>query len=337
MYSRTKILFIGNYLAGNKGTTALASRLKEKLHNEYSITLISTQKNKLLRLISMLIHSLFHPAQIMVVDVFSGKAFLFALWCTQASSWFKKRKIILVLRGGKLAEHYAERKHDFQKLLKRAHKVVTPSLFLQQEFSASFPTISYLPNFVNLEQFPFQREGRNKYQILWVRSFASIYQPQLAIQIVHALHKKFPEASLTMIGPDDGLLESSKQLATSLKIIHRIQFVGPVNHSQLAAYYHRHGIYLNTTQYESFGNALMEAASSGIPIVSSAVGEIPFLWKHKLTAMLAQQQETSAFVNCIEALWQDTRLTEAICIAARKRSEAFSWEHVEPMWKALLS
>jgi glycosyltransferase involved in cell wall biosynthesis len=62
-------------------------------------------------------------------------------------------------------------------------------------------------------------------------------------------------------------------------LLEKITFTGPINNTELPAYYSSHSVFLNTTSYESFGMAVLEAAACGIPTVSTPVGEIPLLWK----------------------------------------------------------
>lgn len=336
MTKQKRILFIGNYLSGRKGTTALAVRLKDTLQTEYTIDLISSHENRILRFVHMLWHALFNPAETMVVDVFSGRAFQFATWCTQLSSLFRKRKIILMLRGGKFSEYYAQHAPQVRTLLGKADTVATPSLFLQHEFGKEGIALQYLPNFLNLEQFPFTQAARKPFQLLWVRAFSEIYQPQVAIDVLAALVPSFPEIGLTMVGPDDGLLQKCKQYAQQYGVLHRIHFTGPLAYNELPTYYQTHSVYLNTTRYESFGNALMEAASSGIPIVSNAVGEIPFIWKDGESIMLVNQNATNEFVKAITMLWHHPEKVKSLTERARRTSEQFSWQQIEPRWHQLL-
>jgi glycosyltransferase involved in cell wall biosynthesis len=257
--------------------------------------------------------------------------------CSWVAKLLRKRKIILIFRGGKFASYVESHAAYVHQLVARADSLQTPSLFLQEALGKHSIAVQYLPNFVNLEQFTFAPHSSSKHKLLWIRSFASIYQPQLAIEILAKVRSTFPDATLTMVGPDDGLLATCKQLAMKLNIAEHIQFTGPVAHSELAKYYHQHDVYLNTTQYESFGNALMEAASSGIPIVSTSVGEIPYLWKQNESILLVPDGKAISFAAAIQSLWTNDTLRQHVIQQARKQSERFAWDAIQSAWFTLLT
>jgi SAM-dependent methyltransferase len=85
------------------------------------------------------------------------------------------------------------------------------------------------------------------------------------------LKKNFPQISLTMIGPDKGILNEILLMIKELGLESNIKIIGPISNQELFKYYQSHSVYLNTTSYESFGVALVEAAACGIPIVSTNV------------------------------------------------------------------
>jgi glycosyltransferase involved in cell wall biosynthesis len=330
-------LFIGNYLSETKGTTALAVRLKQKLHNDYAIRLVSPIKNQGLRLLHMLWVCLTGSYARVVIDTYSGPAFQFARISSWLVSTFRKKPIHLMLRGGNLVQFTSMHTHKVKRVLARVQHLHSPSQYLQHYFKQLGYSVHVLPNFIDLAGFPFQHQNYKPYSLLWVRAFKSIYHPDLPIRILHQLVGAGYEATLTMVGPDDGLLEECKLLAQQLQVTRRIRWVGPVPHNELPSFYQTHDVFLNTTAFESFGNAVMEAASSGIPFVSAAVGELPFIWKHEETAMLVEGLQEEEYVKAIRRLWDDRQLYQRLSVAARKNSEQYSWEHIQPKWEVLLN
>ena len=94
----------------------------------------------------------------------------------------------------------------------RAHQILTPSLFLKKYFEQLNFDIQYLPNFVNLDQFPFKRDNVQPKTILWVRAFTEIYNPEMAIRAIALVKERFKDIKMTMIGPDKGLRQSCENL-----------------------------------------------------------------------------------------------------------------------------
>ena len=96
-------------------------------------------------------------------------------------------------------------------------------------------------------------------------------------------------------------------------------------------------MYLNTTQYESFGVALLEAAACGIPIVSTSVGEIPLIWTNEENILLADHISEDELATFIIRLFRDRDLYQHIQESAQKNTLKFSWPNVSAQWDDVLT
>ena len=95
--------------------------------------------------------------------------------------------------------------------------------------------------------------------------------------------------------------------------------------------------FLNTTSYESFGVAVLEAASCGIPIVSSSVGEIPLIWTHESNMLMAETLEPESFSAQVTKIFKNKEGAKQLAIHARKNAETYDWENIKSFWINLLS
>lgn len=331
-----KVLFIGTYLSNKRGTKPISEKLKEVIGEEFNIRLKSRIENKVLRILDICLATLFSRYTKIHFDVFSGPAF----WITQIASQlasFRDKYIILTLRGGKLVEFSEPNRSRVEKVLKRASHIQTPSCFLQEYFMKLGFDVHYLPNGVDVSKFSYNRNEVMSHSLLWVRAFSSIYNPELAVRVLHEVRKKYPETILTMIGPDHGILEQTTRLINQLSLTEAVKIIGPVQNDQLQKYYQTHSAYLNTTTYESFGVAIVEAASCGIPVVSFNVGEIPFLWKDEETILLAPLLDVDTMALQVNRIFNDESLATKLSIEARKRAEQFSWDAILPHWLEVLN
>ena len=332
-----KPLFIGSFLSSTRGTKGLAESLANFLaEEEIYLKLASKHENKILRILDIVFTIFFHKGQIVHVDVFSGNAFNIAVIGSYVAR-LRKKKVILTLHGGKLAEFAIDNMQSIRSLLDNANYIQTPSKFLQSFFLKHKFEINYLPNPIKMENFPFKRKIVKNNSLLWVRAFSSIYNPEIPIRVLHELRKKNKNCTLTMIGPDLGLLYKSKELVNKLNLEDFVTFMGSVPNHSLFKYYQSHQVYLNTTSYESFGVAVLEAASCGIPIVSNNVGEIPFLWNDKEDIMLVENNNISMYCNCINKLFDSSDFSSKLSLSARKKSERFNWSEIKNEWVKILS
>jgi glycosyltransferase involved in cell wall biosynthesis len=327
---RKNIIFIGSFLSKSRGTKGIAEKLKILLKDECNIKLVSKNNNILLRFIDIIWNVLVTDGEIIHIDVYSNKAFLYADIASKIAQ-IRHKYIIMTLRGGMLAERYQKDSKYLLKVFARADILQSPSLFLKDFFGKQGIDVDYMPNFIDLSLFPYDRTNVQPYSLLWVRAFSPEYHPELAIEVLQNIIKKYPNTKLTMIGPDKGMLQQIKDMVKELDLEEYIEFKGKVSNEQLYKYYQTHTVYLNTTEYESFGVAVLEAASCGIPIVSTRVGEIPYMWEEGKEMLMSDLDEKYMAQEVIK-IFDSSKLADELSNNARKKAESFDWLSIRPKW-----
>lgn len=334
--TKERILFIGSFLSKSQGTTGVSEQVNNglKSSDKFNLILVSRIHNKVLRLLDITRCILWGTYNLAHIDVFSDKAFIISRFSTFLLL-LRGKKIVMTLHGGKLPEFYHKNKLVFANTLKKGSYLQTPSMFLMQFFKKEGFNIHYLPNPLNLLAFPFNRDSITPYSLLWVRAFDEIYNPWLAIETLAEVLMVYPKATLAMVGPDKGELRNMKLLARKLKIIDKIKFIGHVPNEQLYTYYQSHAVYLNTTKYESFGVAVCEAASCGIPIVSTNVGEIPFIWEHEKNILLVDNFSAKEMGEMVIELMSNEKRSLQLSINGKNNIDKFSMDKILPQWLSL--
>jgi glycosyltransferase involved in cell wall biosynthesis len=336
MRKRIPFLFVGNFLQKSRGSVGIAQKMSNWfLEENVSFNTVSQYENVILRFIDIVQTILVKRPKRIFVDTYSGRAFLITV-ATFFSSKIVGSETNCVLRGGRLLEFYQNYPKLLRYILSRCN-CYSPSLFLISEFKKEGFKITYLPNPVKLENFHFNRDTVKPQSLLWVRAFTSIYNPEVPIKLLSSLKEKYPDCTLTMIGPDRGLMDPCKKLANSLCIRKDISFLGSVPNNKLYRYYQSHSIYLNTTSYESFGVAMVEAASCGIPIVSNNVGEIPYLWEDKNSILLVEDNNIESYVDAVTQLFEDSFFASKMALSARDKAMTFNWNILKSDWLRLIN
>jgi glycosyltransferase involved in cell wall biosynthesis len=327
------ILFVGNFLSKSKGTFSVSRKVSVFLNKYgFSSKICSTFDNKFFRFLDIFFSSLFLNYKIMHIDVYSGMAFRIAEISSLIAK-FRRKKIMLTLHGGMLPVFFEDNSKRIEKVFSEANHLQTPSLFLKSFFlEKGFEEIEYIPNPIDLSLFKFKRSSFKSKSVLWVRAFTDIYNPDFAVKVIHQLKKKYQDIHLTMVGPDKGLLSETIKLIEKLDLSSNITIVGPVKNEELFNYYHSHEVFINTTSFESFGVAVLEAAACGIPIVSNSVGEINYLWKNENDILLSDLNPIN-FSNQIIKLFNSNTLSFTISKNARIKSEKFMIDNVIHNWK----
>jgi glycosyltransferase involved in cell wall biosynthesis len=328
------ILFIGNYLSRSTGTRGVSESVCEMLNKtQFSSRLCSSYKNKIIRLIDFIFKSTFSKYDIIQIDVYSGPAFYISN-ITSLIAKFRNKKIMLTLHGGNLPNFYLKNKKRVESVFYRADYIQSPSKYIIDFFDLIH--IHYLPNPIDFNSFPFKFKKDNSKNILWVRAFTNIYNPQLAVKVLYQVRKKFSDSTLTMIGPDKGNLKEIKKLIYSLNLESSIFILGPVDNDKLYDFYHSHDVFINTTNIESFGVAVVEAASCGIPIVSTSVGELSHLWTHDENILFSEANPIS-FSKNLELLFLSKDLKQKLSTNAQERTREFQTDKIICKWEHILT
>jgi glycosyltransferase involved in cell wall biosynthesis len=330
------VFFIGNFLSKKTGTYPVSKNVSIGLQKKgFTTQLCSSINNRFLRLIDIVCCSLFVRYKIMHIDIYSGPAFIISEFSSKIAK-LRNKKIIMTLHGGNLPTFFKANRNRIESVFNRADYIQTPSLSLQQFFLENDIKINYLPNPIDLEKFPFLRKNIKSKSLLWVRAFSNIYNPELAIRTLFELRKTSSDVTLTMIGPDKGNLPKIQKLIQSLDLTSVVYLIGPVKNELLYKYYQSHEVFLNTTSIESFGVAVVEAASCGIPIVSTAVGELTLLWKHEENILFANKNSKS-FSEQIKRLFSSEELKLNLSNSARKKIEEFDLYKIIKDWDNIIT
>ena len=334
------LLFVGAYLSASKGTRAVAEDLAVRLRDRHwSVKITSTSRSRAGRLIDVFwtIWSSRSDYQIGCVDVFSGNAFWWAYGSAKLLRTLGK-PIILTLHGGKLPIFAARWPRHVRWLLSAADRVVTPSEYLRAHFFEIRDDIVLLRNAIDLSDYRFEHRVSAEPRLAWLRAFHSIYNPSLAVRAVALLAKDYPRLMLTMYGPDkhDGSLAEAEQLARELEIAERLVTPGSIPKSGVPQCLSRYDIFLNTTTAESFGVSVVEAAALGMCIVSTNVGELPYIWTHDHDALLVPPNDPHAMADAVRRILTEPGLAERLSRNARKTAEQFDWSFILQQWEAIL-
>jgi glycosyltransferase involved in cell wall biosynthesis len=172
------------------------------------------------------------------------------------------------------------RKRIAKKVLKHADAVRAVSEELADSVSKKFfipsAKISVLPIYVDIKKI---EEGKVKFDlharfgwhfiILSVARITAEKNLNAAIRILAKVRKYYPDTGLVILG-DGPLRESLESLAKSLGVSSAVVFPGWEENT--ASYYRTANLFLQTSKFEGYGLALVEAGLSGLPVVTTPVG-----------------------------------------------------------------
>ena len=332
------LLYIGNELKLRGGAPTSVDRLTPLLRKEgFEVKTSSAKKNQLLRLSEMMTSIIRNKAwaDVVLIDTYSTRNFWYAVLTAELCSKLNM-DYILLLHGGGLPERLKNTPKLSASLFKKAKLNIAPSLYLFEEFQqAGFKNIEYIPNSIFVKDYTFKPRKYLKLKLLWVRAFAEIYNPILAIKVLEELLKEYPDAELCMVGPEkDQSYKECFNYVESNKL--PVKFTGKLNKPEWTALTKDYDIFLNTTNVDNTPVSLIEAMALGFPIISTKVGGIPYLIKDQKTGLLVPAKNKSAMVDAVSTLLKNQNLAESLSQNARNQAEKFDWEIVQNEWKEVL-
>lgn len=330
-------MYIGNKLTKEGLNATTIDVLSKQLQDEgFGIVTASSKKNQFLRLLDMIFSVIKHNnVDYVLIDTYSTSAFWYAFFTSQMCRLFGL-KYIPILHGGNLPFRL-DKSVSFSKMFfHNAYINVAPSNYLLSEFmKRGFTNIIHIPNSIEIDKYAFKLRNQLQPKLIWVRAFASIYNPKMAIDVLKKLQLKFPQAKLCMVGPDkDGSLQTTKDYAKSLHV--EVEFTGKLSKEEWCKLASNYDIFINTTNFDNTPVSVIEAMSLGLPIVSSNVGGIPFLIDDNQTGLLVDQGNVDSMVNAIELLLVDNELTEKLSENGRLKAESFNWDVTKKKWLNVL-
>ncbi|WP_425390957.1 glycosyltransferase family 4 protein [Ekhidna sp.] len=186
-------------------------------------------------------------------------------------------------------------------------------------------TGSFHPDFRNESLFDLVIPKDNK-KVLFVSRLIKEKDMPAMVKIYKKLRKI--DKSITMVvtgdGPKREWLEERMRKAV---------FTGKKTGEDLASIYASSDLFLFPSSSETFGNVVIEALASGLPVVSADAGGPSELVKHKQNGFLVKTGKTKEFVKRVVQILKDDLLHAEMSEAARKSIEVRSIESLhEKLW-----
>jgi glycosyltransferase involved in cell wall biosynthesis len=335
---KIKILYLGNNLSQkSKYETSISILTNLLIKEKIEVLVFSNKINKILRLSEMCLQLFKNRKHIdfLLVDTFSSSNFYYAYITTKIAKFLSIR-YIPILRGGNLPERLDRSPRMSKGIFKYSFENIAPSGYLKYEFEKRSYSTKLIPNVLDVSLYEFRRRTNIQPKLLYVRAFADIYNPLMAIRVLKELKKSYPNAQLCMIGPDrDGSFAGVKQLVSKLDLNDSVEFTGVLEKEKWHEKSKEYDIFINTTNFDNTPISVMEVMALGIPVVSTNAGGLPYLLEDKIDALLVDKNDVIGMVDAISQFLTSQVKVELLTKNARKKVEKFDWKYVKKDWNKL--
>ncbi|MCB1023746.1 MAG: glycosyltransferase family 4 protein [Acidobacteria bacterium] len=267
-----------------------------------------------------------------VIHIFSASYFSFILAPTPAiliSKLFGK-KSILNYRSGEAKDHLKNWKRTAIPIIRLADSVIVPSGYLVDVFSDFGIEAKAIFNFVDADKLIFRKREVVRPVFLSNRNFEELYNVSCTLRAFKIIQTRYPNAKLILAG-DGKERDKLKKLVGDLKL-ENCEFRGQVTPEEMGRLYDEADIYLNSPNIDNMPNSIIEAYASGIPVVSTEAGGIPYIVDQNRTGILAGIDDEKALAEGVFRLLEDKGLALRIAENAKEESQKYQWPAAREKW-----
>jgi glycosyltransferase involved in cell wall biosynthesis len=272
-----------------------------------------------------------------IVHVFSASYFSFILAPTPAIlvARLYGKKVVLNYRSGEAEDHLARWPRTTRPVLRLVDAIVVPSGYLVDVFARFGFTARPIFNFVDTVRFQFRLRRPLRPVFLSNRNLEPLYNVGCILRAFALVQQVHPDASLMVVG-DGSQRAELERLAGDLNLLN-IDFLGRIEHERMPELYESTDIYLNAPDIDNMPGSIIEAYASGLPVVTTDAGGIPYIVTDRVTGLLVPRGAHEAMASAALSLLAADQFASELARRARDECDKYSWAAVRKEWLKLYS
>lgn len=273
----------------------------------------------------------FRAARADVLHVFTAAYWSYTFWALPSLliGRLYGKKVILNYRDGQCADHLRHWRSAVP-TIRLAHAVVSPSGYLVDVFAQFGVRARSIHNLIDVSRFLRRQREPLRPVFMTNRGLEPLYNVPCILRAFRRIQDRFPQASLT-IAHDGPLRASLEAMAAGLKL-ENANFVGRVPHDRAPDLYNQADIYLTTPDIDCMPGSLLECLASGLPIVATAAGGIPYIVRHEETALLVPCNDDAAVAEACFRLLEDPELARLLIANGLRAVQEYAPENSRERW-----
>lgn len=269
-----------------------------------------------------------------ILHIFSASYWSYTLWSMPPLLLGKLlgKKIILNYRSGEADDHLANWRSAIP-TIKLADVIVSPSGYLVDVFANFGLRVRSIFNIIDPGKFRFRERRKLRPVFLHNRILEPLYNVDCALRAFKIVQEKYPDASLTVA--HDGISRPGLEALAKELGLRNTQFIGRVPHNRIADLYDSVDIYLTCPDLDCMPGSLLECYASGLPIIATNAGGIPYIVRHGETGLLIDRNDHEAMAAWAIRLLEDEDLVARVTTQGRRELEKYSGRAVRDQWVSL--
>lgn len=249
-----------------------------------------------------------------------------------AARLFGKR-VVLNYRSGEASDHLA-RSPFAVRTMRLAHQIVVPSGYLVGVFAQFGLQARAILNFVELDGIDYRDRSETRPLFLSNRNLEPLYNVACTIRAFAIVQRQHPDARLTIVG--DGSERAALEALVQELGLRHVTFAGKIAPERMREFYAAADLYLNSPNIDNMPNSVIEAFGSGVPVLTTNAGGIPFVVTHEDTGLMVDRNDHAGLARHALALLAEPARARAMAGRAREACLArYVWPSVSREWEAL--
>jgi glycosyltransferase involved in cell wall biosynthesis len=270
-----------------------------------------------------------------VVHVFSASYWSFLLAPVPAilAGRALGKRVVLHYHSGEAADHLARWGRLVHPWLGLADEIVVPSEYLREIFARHGHRARVVPNVVDTSAFRYRERRPLRPRLLSTRNLEPYYRVEDTLRAFALLAARHPGATLTIAGSgsEEGRL---RRLARPLRE-GAVRFVGRVEPGAMPDLCDAADLFINASVVDNQPVSILEAFAAGLPVVSTATGDIPSMIRDGETGLLVPPRDPEALAAAIERLLRDPERAVRMAGRAREAVTRYTWPRVGGQWPVI--
>lgn len=152
--------------------------------------------------------------------------------------------------------------------------------------------------------------------------------PDIFLKVVSILKESIPEIYVLLSGPARGYVKKGLE---DLKVPYKHIYLK--NYDEVNRLYHCLDLYIVTSRQEGGPKAVLETMASGVPLVTTRVGQAMDMVRNEYNGMIVGVEQTEALVDSALRVLADTQLRQTIINNAVKTAKENTYKAYLPIWK----
>lgn len=343
-----RVLLVAPSLEIVGGQSVQAVRLLDALANESEVQVVFQPTNprlpmplsflrriKYLRTIAIevlyIVQILRRSRKADIIHVFAAgySSFLLTVAPVIAVSMLARKPVILNHHDGRAEDHF-RRSPIALRLARKAAVIVVPSSYLVDVLAKFQLKATAIVNIVDAKQFSFRLRPNPAPRFLHNRGLEPHYNVACSIRAFAVVQRRYPDATLAIAhdGPSRAELEN---LVARLQL-KNVRFLGRLDQGTMRGLYNECDIYLMSPDIDNMPLSVLECFASGIPVLSTSVGGVPYLIDNGRTGLLVPPNDHEALAHAAFRLLEEENLALTLTQNALAECVHYQPAHVACDW-----